>query len=105
MRAVPAQPAPGSVGSWSLALHILTLRPHPTSEVLLRRPASVEAFNATFGPFGFSPTAMIPSYGLAEHVVGCPPAVRLFGGLGMARCCGELCSPGTWSLSFADSSA
>jgi acyl-CoA synthetase (AMP-forming)/AMP-acid ligase II len=33
------------------------------------RPATLADFQATFGPLGFSTTAMCPAYGLAEHVV------------------------------------
>jgi acyl-CoA synthetase (AMP-forming)/AMP-acid ligase II len=33
------------------------------------RPSTLADFQATFGPVGFSTTAMCPAYGLAEHVV------------------------------------
>eukprot|EP00897_Mesotaenium_endlicherianum_P004155 jgi/Mesen1/3768/ME000205S03029 len=34
------------------------------------RPESIAKWNSTFGPYGFTPCAMCPAYGLAEHVVG-----------------------------------
>ena len=33
------------------------------------RPSTLRGFQETFGPLGFSPHAMCPAYGLAEHVV------------------------------------
>ena len=34
------------------------------------RVASLERWNAAFRPYDWSPAAMCPCYGLAEHVVG-----------------------------------
>lgn len=62
-------PLPPTASSSALPLSLASL------ECLLNaaepiRVSSLEKWNAAFQPYGWSPAAMCPCYGLAEHVVG-----------------------------------